>query len=87
MEAACRRSFALTRDTISPAMHPDPEERRFARWMCRECDSIRFAPIPSDGRLKCPICYAVVPFDPKRHARRDPSNRGKRPEEIPLEEA
>jgi hypothetical protein len=55
--------------------------------MCRECDSIRFAPIPSDGRLKCPICYAVVPFDPKRHARRDPSNRGKRPEEIPLEEA
>jgi len=63
------------------------EERRFARWKCVECDSVRFAPIPSDGRLKCPICYTVLPFDPRRHARRDRANRGKRPEEIPLDDA
>lgn len=68
-------------------MQPAAEERRFARWKCRGCDSIRFSPIPADGSLKCPICYAHVVFDPKRHARRDPANRGKRPEEIPLEEA
>ena len=57
-------------------------ERRFARWTCDGCQSVRFAPIPGDGRLKCPICYSTEAFDPKRHARRDPANRGKRPEEI-----
>jgi uncharacterized Zn finger protein (UPF0148 family) len=62
-----------------------PQERRFARWRCRDCDCVRFSPIPADGHLKCPICYAVEPFDAKRHARRDPADRGKRPEEIPLE--
>jgi hypothetical protein len=59
------------------------EERRFARWRCRDCRTIRYSPIPGDGRLKCPICYAAVAFDPRRHARRDPADRGKRPEEIP----
>jgi len=59
------------------------EERRFARWYCRECQSARFAPIPTDDKLKCPICYALQPFDPKKHARRDPANRGKPPQEIP----
>jgi len=59
------------------------EERRFARWTCGPCRSLRFAPIPQDGRLKCPICYAVVLFDPKKHSHRDPANRGKRPEQIP----
>jgi hypothetical protein len=63
------------------------EERRFARWRCKDCRSFRFAPIPSDGRLKCPICYAVETFDSRRHAQRDPSNRGKRPEEIPFDES
>jgi len=62
------------------------EERRFARWKCDECQSVRFAPIPPDARLKCPICYSTQPFDPRKHARRDPVNRGKRPHEIPLEE-
>lgn len=66
-------------------MLEEREERRFARWRCVECLAARFAPIPPDGRLKCPICYAAVPFDPKRHARRDPENRGRRPEEIPPE--
>lgn len=61
------------------------EERRFARWFCSSCQSPRFAAIPEDGQLKCPICYAVQRYDPKRHARRDPANRGKRPEEIPPE--
>jgi len=59
------------------------EERRFARWICRGCRSPRFAPLPSDGRLKCPICYGVTEFDARRHARRDIADRGKRPEEIP----
>ena len=59
------------------------DERRFARWYCRSCRSARFAPIPTDERLKCPICYAVETFDPRRHARRDPANRGKRPQDIP----
>jgi uncharacterized Zn finger protein (UPF0148 family) len=68
-------------------MDDSPEERRFARWKCQECESVRFAPIPTDGRLKCPICYVIQEFDPKRHVRRDPANRGKRPEEIPLDEA
>jgi len=58
------------------------EERRFARWVCGACRSPRFAPIPKDGRLKCPICYEGVTFDERRHARRDPSDRGKRPEQI-----
>ena len=57
-------------------------ERRFARWYCSPCQAARFAPIPADGTLKCPICYAAVPFHPKRHARRDPADRGKRPHEI-----
>ena len=61
------------------------EERRFARRICRDCRSARFATIPADGFLKCPICYSAVRFDAKRHARRDPENRGKRPEEIPPE--
>jgi hypothetical protein len=61
------------------------EERRFARWICRSCRAARFATIPPDGRLKCPICYAGEAFDPRKHARRDPSNRGKRPEQIPPE--
>jgi hypothetical protein len=61
------------------------EERRFARWICRGCRAARFATIPRDGRLKCPICYAGELFDPKKHARRDPVNRGKRPEQIPPE--
>jgi uncharacterized Zn finger protein (UPF0148 family) len=68
-------------------MDASEEERRFARWMCSECRSARFAPIPKDGRLKCPICYAVQPFDPKRHARRDPADRGKPPREIPFHDA
>lgn len=61
------------------------EERRFARWICKDCHTIRFSPIPSDGRLKCPICYHTEAFDPRRHARRDPANRGKRPQDIPVE--
>jgi uncharacterized Zn finger protein (UPF0148 family) len=61
------------------------EERRFARWICAACRSPRFAPIPRDGRLKCPICYEAVSFDPRKHARRDPAHRGRRPEEIPPE--
>jgi hypothetical protein len=64
---------------------PRPE-RRLARWICKECHSFRFAPIPPDGRLKCPICYATEPFNPKRHARRNPANRGRRPEDIPIDE-
>ena len=64
----------------------DPrEERRFARWICKDCHTFRFSPIPADGRLKCPICYVVEPFDPRRHARRDPSNRGKAPQDIGAE--
>lgn len=59
------------------------QERRFARWICTKCQSPRFAPLPTDGKLKCPICYAVEPFDSKKHARRDPANRGKRPQDIP----
>ena len=59
------------------------EERRFARWICRDCRSVRFAPIPGDNQLKCPICYSVETFVAKRHARRDPTDRGKLPEEIP----
>ena len=59
------------------------EERRFARWFCVGCRSPRFAPIPGDGRLKCPICYEAIPFDARKHARRDPADRGKRPDEIP----
>jgi hypothetical protein len=58
------------------------EERRFARWICKDCHTFRFSPIPEDGRLKCPICYVVEPFDPRRHARRDPSNRGKAQQDI-----
>ncbi|MEP6993698.1 MAG: hypothetical protein ABI968_04175 [Acidobacteriota bacterium] len=61
------------------------EERRFARWICKDCQSFRFSPIPDDGRLKCPICYAVEPFVQRRHAHRDPANRGKLPGEIPLD--
>ena len=64
-------------------MDVDREERRFARWRCRDCRTIRYAAIPPDARLKCPICYAAVDFDPRKHARRDPADRGKRPEEIP----
>jgi len=63
-------------------MEYDEDERRLARWTCRACRSPRFAPIPKDGRLKCPICYEAVPFDPRRHARRDPADRGKTPAEI-----
>jgi uncharacterized Zn finger protein (UPF0148 family) len=59
------------------------EERRFARWFCARCRSARFSPIPRDGRLKCSICYESVEFEPRKHARRDPADRGKRPEEIP----
>ena len=58
------------------------EERRFARWFCSDCRSPRFAPIPDGGTLKCPICYKAVAFDPRKHARRDPADRGRRPEEI-----
>lgn len=68
-------------------MVEEREERRFARWHCSECLAARFGPIPPDGKLKCPICYSVVAFDSKRHARRDRANRGKRPEEIPPEAA
>jgi uncharacterized Zn finger protein (UPF0148 family) len=68
--------------TMLPAMDDERKERRFARWICRDCRSARFAPAPKDGLLKCPICYAAVRFDEKRHARRDPVDRGKRPEEI-----
>lgn len=39
-------------------------------------------PIPRDGQLKCPICYEAVAFDERRHARRDPSDRGKRHDQI-----
>lgn len=63
-------------------MDDEREERRFARWICRRCRSARFAPIPGDGQLKCPICYSAVPFEVGRHARRNSANRGKRPEEI-----
>lgn len=63
-------------------MQDQREERRFARWYCYRCQSARFAAIPTEGTLKCPICYFMVPFDPKRHARRDPADRGKRPHEI-----
>lgn len=66
-------------------MDESREERRFARWICRDCRTSRFAPIPSDGRLKCPICYAVETFDARRHARRDPANRGKSPKDIPAD--
>jgi len=59
------------------------EERRLARWFCGACRSPRFAAIPRDGRLKCPICYAAVNFDPRKHSQRDPADRGKRPEDIP----
>lgn len=62
------------------------EERRFARWICKACRSPRFAMLPVDDRLKCPICYEVTPFEPRRHARRDRANRGKPPEEIPPED-
>ena len=58
------------------------EERRFARWFCSACRSARFAPIPPDGTLKCAICYKSVVFDPLKHARRDPVDRGRRPEEM-----
>ena len=68
-------------------MDAENEERRFARWRCADCRTIRYAPIPGDGRLKCPICYAVVAFDSRKHARRDPADRGKRPHEIPPAEA
>ena len=68
-------------------MDADREERRFARWRCRDCRTVRYATIPRDGRLKCPICYAGVTFDARKHARRDPTDRGKRPEEIPPAEA
>jgi hypothetical protein len=64
-------------------MSYEGEERRFARWICAECQSPRYAPIPPDGRLKCPICYTIVPFEPRRHSRRDPADRGRAPEEIP----
>ena len=63
-------------------MEENREERRFARWICRDCHTFRFSQIPSDGRLKCPICYAIEPFDPRRHARRDPANRGKSQQDI-----
>jgi uncharacterized Zn finger protein (UPF0148 family) len=63
-------------------MDYEGEERRFARWTCPACRSLRFAPIPQDGRLKCPICYEAVPFDARRHARRDPADRGKRHDQI-----
>ncbi|HTR04317.1 MAG TPA: hypothetical protein VMN82_14090 [Thermoanaerobaculia bacterium] len=63
-------------------MDYDGEERRFARWTCAACASPRFAPIPKDGRLKCPICYEAVVFDARRHARRDPADRGKRHDQI-----
>ena len=66
---------------MSPMAEPF-EERRFARWICRHCRAARFATIPREGRLKCPICYAGEPFDERKHARRDPANRGKRPEHI-----
>jgi uncharacterized Zn finger protein (UPF0148 family) len=62
-------------------MEYEGDERRIARWTCAECRSPRFSPIPKDGRLKCPICYAAVPFDPRKHARRDPSDRGRLPED------
>jgi uncharacterized Zn finger protein (UPF0148 family) len=64
-------------------MDYDGEERRLARWNCAACRSPRFAPIPTDGRLKCPICYSSVAFDPRKHAHRDPADRGRRPDEIP----
>jgi hypothetical protein len=62
------------------------EERRFARWICRSCRAARFATIPRDGRLKCPICYAGEPFDPKRHAplRRTGGRLGQRASTAPL---
>jgi len=63
-------------------MSYEGEERRFARWMCAACRSPRFAPIPRDGRLKCPICYEAIAFDERRHARRDPADRGKRHDQI-----
>ena len=63
------------------------EERRFARWRCDECQSPRYAPLPKDGWLKCPICYAVHPFDPRKHAHRDRAHRGKAPAEIPIGES
>jgi uncharacterized Zn finger protein (UPF0148 family) len=63
-------------------MEYEGEERRFARWICSACRCPRFAPIPRDGRLKCPICYEAVPFDARRHARRDPTDRGKRHDQI-----
>ena len=68
-------------------MTEEREERRFARWTCTDCQSVRFAPIPEDGKLTCPICYSVEPFDPRKHARRDPANRGRRPQEIPPDTA
>jgi hypothetical protein len=58
------------------------EERRFARWFCSDCRSPRFAPIPENATLKCPICYKAVAFDARKHARRDPADRGRRPEEL-----
>ena len=63
-------------------MSYEGEERRFARWVCAACRSPRFSPIPRDGQLKCPICYEAVAFDERRHARRDPSDRGKRHDQI-----
>ncbi len=66
-------------------MSYEGDERRFARWFCAGCRSPRFSPIPKDGRLKCTICYHAVAFDPRKHARRDPVNRGRRPDEIPPE--
>lgn len=63
-------------------MKYEGEERRFARWFCSACRAPRFAAIPADGTLKCPICYAAVQFDPRKHARRDPGDRGRHPSEI-----
>jgi len=66
-------------------MSYEGDERRFARWFCAGCRSPRFSTIPGDGRLKCTICYQTVAFDPRKHARRDPANRGRRPDQIPPE--
>src|ERR1700687_5342144 len=54
-------------DRIRLEVDAPREERRFARWICKDCLSFRFAPIPADGLLKRPICYATEPFRPKRH--------------------
>ena len=63
-------------------MKYEGEERRFARWFCSACRSPRFAPIPMDGTLKCPICYMAVTFDPRKHAHRDPADRGRRGDDM-----